>query len=265
MAMKLLAFDTSTEACSVAVQVNGEVLSDHRIVQREHAALLLPMLSQLLAEFGVAAKDIDGVVYGQGPGSFTGLRIAAAAAQGLALAADCGVHGVSTLHAMASGCARLRKAELSDKDKPADRYIMCAIDARMDQIYANTYRVEKVTEAEKVTDTTEKITSAENSIIAMAKEAVVDPERYVWPEALTQGELLLCGSGAERYQSVLQDALKTKTQLDFDVMPDVFPHAIDLLRLTDTANPSIWKQAAEAQPVYLRNKVALTEAERSSA
>lgn len=247
--MNLVAFDTSTEACSVAVQVDGEILSDHRIVQREHATLLLPMLSALLSEFGVAASNIDGVVFGQGPGSFTGLRIAAAAAQGLALAADCGVHGVSTLQAMACGCVRISEA-------PA-HLVFSAIDARMDQIYANTYRFD-------------------SSVCALLEERVVNPDEYPWPDEVLQYneqasaeqasvELVLCGSGATRYEATLLESLEAKhAQLTVRVMADVFPHAMDLLRLTDAENPNIWKPAADAQPVYLRNKVALTEEERKN-
>ncbi len=239
----------------MAVHVDGEVLSDHRIVQREHAALLLPMLSELLSQMGITAKQIEGVVFGQGPGSFTGLRIAAAAAQGLALAADCGVHGVSTLQAMAKGCVRENMGtETTD-------YVMCALDARMDQIYANTF-------------------CYEGAVTALSNEVVINPDEFPWPAQWAEERdhqqdstgVVLCGSGAVRYETELLASLQKTVQINLpkhhalkvQKVVNLYPNAIDLLSLTDGANLSCWKPAADAQPVYLRNKVALTEAERSS-
>ena len=197
--MKLVAFDTSTEACSVAVQIDGEVRCDHRIVQREHANLLLTMVRGLLDQFSVKPIELDGVVFGQGPGSFTGVRIAAAAAQGLALAAGCGVQGVSSLQAMARACFR-------ERGTPADNseWIIAALDARMDQIYINCY-------------------AAQAGVFELGDEAVVNADDYRLPipqkdpkkgsrhqeQSATHSvnKLVLCGSGAERYESTLTSRL----------------------------------------------------------
>ena len=156
---------------------------------------------------------------------------------------------------MAKGCVRLSEQNShSDKIQGAD-IVMSAIDARMDQIYANTYRIDDSGE-----------------LSAVLEERVVGPNSYPWDKVLSASNteqnpmtLMLCGSGAERYESVLRESLKEHQRLTIKMMNDVYPHAVDLLQLTDAQNPSIWKSAAEAQPVYVRNKVALTEAERSNA
>ena len=73
--MKFLAIDTSSDACSVALQIDGTVVSDHRVVSRQHGALVLPMVDALMAQAGCKAAELDALIYGRGPGSFTGVRI----------------------------------------------------------------------------------------------------------------------------------------------------------------------------------------------
>ena len=115
--MKLLALETSTEACSVAVWIDGEVRERFELAPRRHAELALPWAEQLLAEAGIAKSQLDAIAVGRGPGAFTGVRLAIAIAQGIALALDRPVLPVSTLAALAM------RAQ-------GDR-IIAAIDARM--------------------------------------------------------------------------------------------------------------------------------------
>ena len=243
--MKLVAFDTSAENCSVAVQIDGEVRSDHRIVQREHAALLLPMVQGLLSEFSVSPAELDGVGFGRGPGSFTGVRIAAAAAQGLAIAADCGVQGVSSLQAMASACVREADHNLADT-LTGSEWVLAALDARMDQIYVACYQAQ--------TGVPQRV----EEVVVGANEFLLNPERLV-------NRVVLCGSGAERYESVLAARCKEFGDLELNLISGVYPHALDLLSLIESNDSAQWLPPQEAMPVYLRNKVALTEAERSRA
>ena len=115
--MKLLAFETATEACSVALWIDGDVRERFEIAPRRHAGLALPWADALLAEAGVAKSQLDAIAVGRGPGAFTGVRLAIAIAQGIALALDRPVVPVSTLAALAMRA-------------PGDR-ILSAIDARM--------------------------------------------------------------------------------------------------------------------------------------
>lgn len=129
--MRLLALDTATEACSAALLLDATLSERQEILGRGHADRLLPMADELLREAGIALRELDGIAFGRGPGGFTGLRIAAAVAQGLAAGAGLPVLPVSDLAALAlagartSGCGR----------------ILACMDARMGQVYWATYEV----------------------------------------------------------------------------------------------------------------------------
>ena len=128
--MKLLALDTSTAACSVALALGEEVLERHEIRPKEHTRLLVPMIRDLLAQAGVAPQDLDAVVLGNGPGSFIGLRIGASVAQGICHAAGLKLVPVSSLAAVAAQA-------LHGSDAAS---IVVAQDAHMSEVYLATYR-----------------------------------------------------------------------------------------------------------------------------
>src|SRR5690606_19412942 len=123
--MKLLAFETSTEACSVALWLDGEVRERHERAPRRHAELALPWAEALLAEAGVAKSALDAIAVGRGPGAFTGVRLGIALAQGIALALDRPVVPVSTLLALAAPVA--------------GDCVIAAIDARMGEVYLGAF------------------------------------------------------------------------------------------------------------------------------
>jgi len=123
--MRLLAIETSTEYCSVALWQDGIVSERCELVGQKHSEVLMEMLDALLQEAGIKVKQVDGIAFGKGPGSFTGVRIACGVTQGLALGADVEVVGVCTMEAL---------AEASGKDK-----VIAALDARMSELYLAAY------------------------------------------------------------------------------------------------------------------------------
>ncbi|NHA15319.1 tRNA (adenosine(37)-N6)-threonylcarbamoyltransferase complex dimerization subunit type 1 TsaB [Thioalkalivibrio sp. XN279] len=130
--MKILALDTAANACSVALQAGEDVIERIETQPRRHAAALLPMAEACLADAGLTLKDLDAVAFGRGPGSFTGLRIAASVAQGIAFGAGLPVAPVSNLAAAAVAAWR----------KHGWRQVLAAFDARMDELYAAAYRID---------------------------------------------------------------------------------------------------------------------------
>jgi tRNA threonylcarbamoyladenosine biosynthesis protein TsaB len=127
--MKILAVDAATEACSAALLVDADVAERFEVIGRGHAGRLLPMADELLRAAGIAIGDLDAVAFGRGPGGFTGLRIAAGIAQGLAAGGDRPILPVSTLATVAAGARRVAGAA---------RVLAC-MDARMGQVYWAAY------------------------------------------------------------------------------------------------------------------------------
>lgn len=125
MSTRILAIDTATEACSVALYNQGETLAHFELCAREHTQRILPLVQQILAEAGLSLKQLDALAFGRGPGSFTGVRIGIGIAQGLSLGAELPLLPVSTLQTMAQGAYR---------QTGADR-VLAAIDARMGEVY----------------------------------------------------------------------------------------------------------------------------------
>lgn len=254
--MKLLAFDTSTDACSMALQIDDQRRVDHRVVPQQHAQLLLPALDALLADAGLSPGALDGVVFGRGPGSFTGVRIAAAAAQGLAMAADIGVIGVSSLAAM----ARVALDEPSDSDTGAGTGLLPAsgsipvfatLDARMGEIYAALFLATRSD-------------GSDWQMHAASEEAVLPPDStlmQLWHQDSPQ--CLVVGSGLAAYPQAL--SMPPGTDMKILTRPNVLPHAGGLLELAlPAARAGQWQSAAEAIPTYLRDKVALTQREQQA-
>ena len=127
--MKLLTLDTSTDACSCALSVDGEIGEQSVIAPRQHTTLILPMIDQLLAEAGLKPTQLDGIAFGRGPGSFTGLRIACGITQGIAFAADIPVVPISCLATLAQGAYLEQGIEK----------VLASIDARMNEVYFANY------------------------------------------------------------------------------------------------------------------------------
>lgn len=231
--MKLLAIETSTDACSVGLCIDGELLLDHRMAAQKHGALVLPMVDALMAQAGLAPGQLDGVVFGRGPGSFTGVRIGVAVTQGIALGAGVGVVGISTLRSVAQGCYRVH----------GDARVVTCLDARMDEVYFGAY----------VLDASELMQGVE-------AERVLPPGDM--PRMPTDVNWNWAGTGAERYAQLLEDEFAIGAET---IRTDCWPQAQDLLMLGEAiARSGGLLPPEEAAPVYLRDKVAQTTAERAA-
>ncbi|MBN6152853.1 tRNA (adenosine(37)-N6)-threonylcarbamoyltransferase complex dimerization subunit type 1 TsaB [Xanthomonas sp. AmX2] len=228
--MNILAFETATEALSVAVHVDGEVRERFELAPRRHAELALPWAEQLLAEAGIARSQLDAVAFGRGPGAFTGVRLAIALAQGIALALDLPVLPVSTLHALA-----LR----APGDAPR---VLAAIDARMGEIYAAAYARDA------------------DGLHALTPERVLAPDAFVLPDSDARWHGV--GTGLAAIDGSLQRRLAAQLQ---GIDAQALPHAADVLTLALAAHARGEAIAPErAEPAYLRDNVALTLAEQQA-
>ena len=224
--MNILALDSSTEACSVALLSEQNVVEKFEVIGRGHAEHLLPMINNLLAENGVSLDEIDLFAYGAGPGSFTGLRIGAAMMQGLALARDRNLIAVSSLAALAA-----RQQGL----------VLSVIDARMEQVYHGLYQRNEKAIPELI-----------GAIGVSSPDAISLPEHE---------EIILCGTGWDRYRDDF--ALKQTKNQKITGVNDEYPHAADIARLAMfESEQGRATDPAEALPQYVRNKVASKMSER---
>lgn len=261
--MNLLAIETATDACSVALQLGNECRVDHRIEPRRHAQLVLPMIDALLAEAGLARGALGGVAFGRGPGSFTGVRVAASVTQGIALGLDIGVVGVSTLATIAQGCLR----------EFGDAHVGVALDARLDEVYWGAFRAdasgvmhacveERVCLPGAVTFAPDAVTLSDTVASPDAMEAHGDRNRSVGETGVCKADdaRTLAGAGAERYADTLFATLGVPAET---LRPARLPNARDTLALARARVAERGFGPPEsAVPVYLRERVAATEAER---
>ena len=229
--MNLLAIETATESCSVALVHGDEVIARSELAPRRHAELVLPMADALLAEAGIGRHALDAIAVGRGPGAFTGVRLGVSLAQGMALALDVPVVTVSSLAALA----------LEAPDDDSDAAILAVIDARMGELYVACYRRDGL-----------------GGLIALDDERVVTAESLQLPPAEAWH---VVGSGWATYAEVLGERLAGRAVRS--AQGDRFPQAVHVASLAVRECAAGHAQAPElALPVYLRDKVALTLAEQ---
>lgn len=233
-----LVIDASTEACSVALQYNNKITSLYELCPQSHSLRLLPMIDELLKGAECTLDKLDGIIYGQGPGSFTGVRIGIGVTQGLAFSADLMVVGVSTLQAMAQQAFNMH----------GETSVISAIDARMSEIYTGYYEVDSnnIMQAK----TAERVLSP--SLVKQHYIDTVNLDVSVDETGLNITTLPYgVGTGWEAYKNELE-ALKHN-----EGEPDVlFPHAEAMLVIGEVAfNQNKAVSAENAQPVYVRDTV----------
>ncbi|MCL9682702.1 tRNA (adenosine(37)-N6)-threonylcarbamoyltransferase complex dimerization subunit type 1 TsaB [Legionella maioricensis] len=215
--MKLLAIDTSTEIASVALMVDDEISCEEQGSQKTHAQLILPMIDRLMVHADLQMNQLDGIIFGCGPGSFTGLRIACSIAKGLAYAHDLGLIPVSSLGAIAWAARELHH----DATLP----VLAVLDARMHEMYWSYFAEGKLESEERVN----------------AVQEIQLPE---------QQSVILAGVGIDEYWTDFPDALKAQ----ITAKVTLYPKATAMIQL---AQHAVIKPVsiAQAQPVYVRNQV----------
>ncbi|KJY85254.1 hypothetical protein TW81_01245 [Vibrio galatheae] len=225
MSVKILALDTATENCSVALLVDDKVYVRSEVAPRDHTKKVLPMVDEVLKEAGMGLSDLDALAFGRGPGSFTGVRIGIGIAQGLAFGADLPMIGVSTLEAMAQGVYR----------KHAVSHVATAIDARMSEVYWGRFARQ------------------DDGTWTAADAECVMPPQLVADESVTDEQLwFMAGTGWDAYSAQLAE-VKFNTQKSEVLFPDA-EDIVQLAKIEFAKGNTV--DAEEASPVYLRDTVA---------
>jgi len=226
--MKLLAFDTSTNWLSVACGADDAWYVRGEPAGQAHSERLLPLVDAVLAEAGWSLRALDGIAFGAGPGSFTGVRIACGVAQGLGMGADLPLAPVPTLQALAQAAWRVHAAT----------HVVACLDARMHEVYVAAYAREQGGWNEVLAP----------AVLPPAAVAVSSPGTVAWFGA---------GGGFAAYPALA--AQLALAHFDADAVPDA--RAIgELAQQRFAAGEGV--AAADALPYYVRHRVALTTAER---
>ena len=227
----IIALDSSTDACSVALYVDGQLSARFELAAKSHTQRLLPMVDEVLQSNGLKLGDLDAIAFGRGPGSFTGLRICMGIVQGLAFGAQLPVIPVSTLEAMALGYYRANpQVELP---------VLVALDARMDEVYWGLF------------------TRNGDSVAPLSDEFVMKPELLSEQDVIQPlaGQFIAVGPG---WHYPAMQALAPST-----IVVDAQPHAEDMALIA----AQVWSAGGaidvlDAQPVYLRDTISWQKRQR---
>lgn len=230
----ILALDSSSDACSVALIFDNQVFSLFELAAKSHTQRLLPMVDEILQQAGCDRGALDAIAFGRGPGSFTGLRICLGVVQGLAYGLGVPVIPVSTLSAIASGY-------YSSSSAVQSATTLIALDARMEEIYWGLFKHEP------------------GSVVpvTMTEEFVMSPALVHQHEIIRQLEQPVVGIGSGWHYPDLQLLPSSSIQMD------VYPHAQDIARIAQVMMARGETQSAfDAQPVYLRDEVSWKKRQR---
>lgn len=219
---KILAVETSSNACSAALLINDAVIEHYELSPQQHGQLILPMVNSLLAEAEIKLQQLDALAFGCGPGSFTGVRIAASVAQSLAFGADLPIVPVSTLRALAQGAFENWGAVK----------VLSGIDARMTEIYFGSYEINNGLMRQQINDGLYKL------------DNVPQP---------SGGEWFGVGDAWKIYAEKLEKHMKNKVT---KIEAEFYPRARDIVKLARAEFlAGNFVTVNEAIPIYLRNKV----------
>jgi len=228
--MRILALDASTDVCAVALGAAGHWRERAEKAGQRHSEMLLPMVRALLDDASLDLRDLDGIAFGAGPGSFTGLRIACGVAQGLALGAGLPLIGIATLEAMAQ----------ASYDRHGSERVIAALDARMQEVYIAAYQHEGHGWRATI-----------EPVVTLPREAPIPPG----------GSWSAAGNGFAIYPVLGERFGTAVTACDATILPTAT--AIGVLALSRFAAGE-GVAARDAAPLYVRHHVALTRAERAA-
>ena len=220
--MQLLAIDTASPMCSAALYVQGVTYERSRYVPQGHGHWILPMVEGLLDEANTSLERLSGIAFGRGPGTFTGVRMATAVAQGIAFGAKLDVIPVSNLKMLAY---RTWKQYAASK-------VVVGIDARMGEVYWGCFEV------------------VADKLVEVSPECLCKPDE---PPELPGGAWVAAGTGFGEYPSLSAYYGEQLVEIDGEQLPravDALPIAIDMFEDGNMVSPEL------AAPVYLRDKVA---------
>jgi tRNA threonylcarbamoyladenosine biosynthesis protein TsaB len=221
----ILALDTSTEACSCALSINGVVVEDFQICPRQHTHKILPMIHALMEKHGLGFAGLDAIAFGRGPGSFTGLRIAAGVTQGLAFAADLPVIPVSTLAAIA----------LEVRETGPASHVLSCLDARIDEIYWGIFGFD-----------------AEGLPMLLDREVLCKPEE-MRSAVISNRVSLSAGGNGLQFRARFPGDIRSKI---FASLPDLLPRAGQIVKIASNLwDKNIFISPDDISPVYLREQV----------
>lgn len=227
----ILALDSSTDACSVALYANGQLDARFELAAKSHTQRLLPMVDELLGDNNLKLHDLDAIAFGRGPGSFTGLRICMGIVQGLAFGAQLPVIPVSTLEAMAQGYYRA--------NPEASLPVLVSLDARMDEVYWGLFARDG------------------DSVTPLSDEFVMKPELLAGQDIIQSlaGQFVAVGPG---WHYPAMQVLAAST-----IVVDAQPQAEDMALIA----AQVWSAGGaidvlDAQPVYLRDTISWQKRQR---
>jgi tRNA threonylcarbamoyladenosine biosynthesis protein TsaB len=227
--MNILALDTCTECCSVALSINEQLFTNLQMTQRGHSELILGMMDELFADSGASIADVEALAFGRGPGSFTGVRVGVGVTQGIAFARDIPVIPVSTLGTVAQAAINTHQV---------DR-VAVAMDARMGEVYVAHFE------------------NQGGYAILLDEEKVCPPTEFM---PFDDGKWFAAGTGWREYENVL--SLNYTSQV-IGIDPDLLPNAENLIKLArKQAERGELLPAEQALPVYLRDNVAKKKGEQ---
>jgi tRNA threonylcarbamoyladenosine biosynthesis protein TsaB len=229
--LKILALDTATEGCSAALWLEGAVLQREVEAERGHAELILTMVDELLSEAATTLASLDAIAFGRGPGSFTGVRLAASVTQGLAFGAQLPVVPISDLRAVAQ-----RALTRTQGENAAPRHVLVCNDARMHEVYWACFEL-----------------GSEGLMLPVGVERVSKPADVRLPEEWRGALVAGAGRGFAAYAELRGSFARSLTNIDENVLPgalEVVTLAVAEVRAGRTVAPE------QAVPVYLRDDVA---------